>query len=95
MSPSHPPCSSLPSHFKLEVEQTGLFSGEGDPAVDYSLPPPLLFIHHLPLYPNPLLLLFFFIIIICPHSNPMMPLRLPVHLCNNPPVLIGHGQRSG
>lgn len=39
MPPSHPPCSSLPSHFKLEVEQTGLFSGEGDPGVDYSLHP--------------------------------------------------------
>lgn len=48
--------SSLPSHFKLEAEQTGPFSGEGDPAVDYTLPPPLLFVHHLPLYPYPLFL---------------------------------------
>lgn len=54
VSPSHPPCSSHPSHFKLEAEQTAPFSGEEDPAVDYTLPPPLLFVHHLPLYPYPL-----------------------------------------
>lgn len=62
MPPSHPPCSSLPSHFKLEAEQTGLFSGEVDPAVDYSLHPPLLFIHHLPMYPYSFLFcgVFFF-----------------------------------
>lgn len=85
---SHPPCSSLPSHFRLEAEQTGPFSGEGDPAVDYTLPPPLLlFVHHLPLstLTHSLPTLF----IICPHSNPMVPLGLPVHLCINLPGLIG------
>lgn len=88
MPPSHPPCSSLPSPFKLEVEQTSLFSREGDHGVDYSLHPPLLFIHHLPLYPYSFLFCVFFFII-CPHSNPMMSLKFPVHFCNNPPVLIG------
>lgn len=48
-----PPHSPLPSLFKLGVEQTGLLSREGHTAVDYTLPPPLVFIHHLPLYPYP------------------------------------------
>lgn len=70
------PHSSLPSLFKLGVEQTGLFSREGHTAADYALPP-LVFIHHLPPYP-----LF---LIICPHPKPMVPPRLsvPVHTCNN------------
>lgn len=63
-----PPNSSLPSLLKLGVEQTGLFSREGHTAVDYALPPPLVFIHHLPLYPYPLSHYL-------PH--PMVPLESP------------------
>lgn len=65
--PSH---SSLPSLLKLGAEQTGLFSREGHTAVDYALPPPLLFIHHLPLYPCPLSYYL-------PHPNPIVPLESP------------------
>lgn len=35
------PCSSFPSLFKLEAEQTGLFSRAGPTAVDYARPPPI------------------------------------------------------
>lgn len=57
LSSFFPPCL-----FKPGVEQTGLFSRDGHPAVDYALPP-LVFIHHLPLTPAPSL-------IICPILNP-------------------------
>lgn len=50
--PPPTPRSTLPSLFKVEVEQTGLFSREGHTAVDYALPP-LVFIHHLPHVPLP------------------------------------------
>lgn len=63
------PYSSLPSLFKLGAEQTGLFSRKGRTAVDYALPPPMVFIHHLPLYPCPLSHYL-------PHLNPMVPLEL-------------------
>lgn len=78
-----PPHSSLPSLFKLGVEQTGLFSREGRTAVDYTLPPPLVFIHHLPLFPCPLSHYL-------PHPNPMVPqeLSLLVHPWNNLLIVI-------
>lgn len=62
-----PPHSSLQSLLKLGAEQTGLFSREGHTAV--ALPPPLVFIHHLPLCPDPLSHYR-------PHPNPMVPLEL-------------------
>lgn len=73
-----PPYSSLPSLFILGAEQTGLFSWKGCTAVDYALPPPLVFIHHLPLYRYPLSHYL-------PHPNPMVPLELSllVHPWNN------------
>lgn len=64
------PHSSLPSLFRPGAEQTGLFSGEGHTAVDYALPPPLAFIHHLPLYPC---LLSHYL----PQLNPFVPLESP------------------
>ncbi len=78
-----PPYSSLLSVFILGVEQTGLFSRKGRTAVDYALPPPLVFIHHLPLYPYPLSHYL-------PHPSPMVPLELSlrVHPWNNPLLVV-------
>lgn len=81
-----PPCPTHPSHLCLNWEwNRQVFSaGEGTQQWITALPPPLVFIHHLPLYPYPLSL------IICPILDPMVPLELSlqVHPWNNNLIVI-------